>query len=74
MRWKKNHVRFCRLASGRFIGDDGLQVGTLSPLLSTVAIGSGRSDTGHLFALVQHGFSKINALHGVELEGVGDHS
>lgn len=65
----KNHVRFCRLACS-IIGNDGLQVGALSPLLAAVAIGSGGSNTCDLFAFVQHGLGKINALHDVELEGV----
>lgn len=71
---KKLHSRFCgfaRLARLCIIGDDGLKVSALSPLLAAVAIGSGRSDTGHLFTLVQHGLCEINALHVVELEGVG---
>jgi hypothetical protein len=67
---KKLHSRFCgfaRFARLCIIGDDGFQVSALSPLLAAVAIGSGRSNTGHLFTLVQHGLCEINALHVVEL-------
>jgi len=70
---EKIHVQFCRLTSG-VIGDNGLQVGALSPLLAAAAIGSRGSYICHLLAFVQHGLGKINAFHGVGLEGVGDRS
>ena len=66
---KKLHSRFCgfaRFARLCIVGDDGLQISALSPLLAAVAIGSRRSNTGHLFSLIQYGLGEINALHVVE--------
>lgn len=76
---KKLYSRLCGFA--RFprlsiIGDDGLQISALSPLLAAVAIGSRRSDAGHLFSFIQYGLGEINALHvwSGRSCGGGDHS
>lgn len=45
------------------IGNDRFQIGSLSALLSTIAIGRRSRDTGHLFSFVEDGFCDVNTVH-----------
>lgn len=60
---KKKNIRISGSGWVCIIGDDRFKIGPLSPLLPTVAIGSGGSDRGHLFTLVQDSFGEINTFH-----------
>lgn len=63
---KKNILSRGGLVNGRgigIIGDDGFQIGSLSALLSTIAIGRRSRDTGHLFSFVEDGFCDVNTVH-----------
>jgi len=48
---------------GGVIGDDGLEIGTLPPLLAAVAIGGGGGDASHLLSFVEHCLLYINPIH-----------
>ena len=61
---QKNILSRGGLVDGRgigIIGDDGFQIGSLSALLSTIAIGRRSRDTGHLFSFVEDGFCDVNS-------------
>lgn len=63
---KKNILSRGGLVDGRgtgIIGDDGFQIGSLSALLSTIAIGCRGRDTGHLFSFVKDSFCDVNTVH-----------
>lgn len=63
---KKNILSRGGLLDGRgigIIGDDGFQIGSLSALFSTIAIGSRSRDSGHLLSFIEDGFCDVNAVH-----------
>lgn len=49
---------------GGVVGDDRLQVGPFSSLLTAVAIGSGRSDASHLLPFIEDGLGDVDPVHG----------
>ena len=55
----------------RIIGDDGLQVGSLSSFLPAIAIGGRGSHAGHLFSFIEDGFCNVDAVHCVFFHGMG---
>ena len=55
----------------RIIGDDGLQVGSLSSFLPAIAIGGRGSHTCHLLSFIEDGFCDVDAVHCVFFHGMG---
>ena len=55
----------------RIIGDDGLQVDSLSSFLPAIAIGGRGSHTCHLLSFIEDGFCDVDAVHCVFFHGMG---
>lgn len=53
----------------RLVGNNGLEIGALPPLLAAVAVGGGGSDAGHLFSLVNHSLLEVSSIHHPEAAG-----